>query len=914
MFVFYFLFAFFGFFMTFTSSQWVLAAKSLEIHPTLGAEPTFTNQKLIHAALYPLFPGDDVTTKEGLFLIREVADQVRKDCPECQISKTIDKNGRPAYEVQTPYGFEFQITMDCKVIEIILSPLTIQQTHKNLNHLQRLIWLTTRKQGLFPNPYYGGAHVNLGFQSAFRNNLFAFTNYLSILMSNSLALREFGAGPMNSPTLLDLPADQQEAFAHGIAQMEKAYLQSMDRIEMQMKTNSINFPQKKASRFQDQLILEYQNLSDKKLLPKEEQTDFWVQHLITQAFHSNPKGQVPADKFQAVSLSKILDPNIEDKNKVIEHRFFLAFKNAQQMFLAYLLTEGWAQYAWQSASKFVTIQFQPDEPLTPEEIFIQNKYTVTPLNSKEPLPANPITYLSLRGILNSRFITDEASAMNFMAQIKDLLPPVHLADDKPYLRQQLARYAQNTSQILPALPEETIHPDPYSEFHASRKPLLEDNSGPTNLNQRLIHLDQLKFISPEELQFLQAGITQRIHAIWAFLKDLQSAKEASDAFESGSLSKARFERLLRFYHLTMAEIKNIPLESAGFFYGIDIIRHPQGHFVGLEDNIGNLGGMADVLENRLDFMSHHLSSLGPLFGVKSMEDLRGGKLKRSELGFLEKVVQVLKKKKSDRQVWVIFRENTEEMEHLKFYIQQLRHAGAKVITLKQLQENPDFIQDGDAVLLRTISPRHRDLPIQIRDKIQHGQVTWVGSSALWQLLSNKEFMIEIPSLIRHYLHQEPLLDQPEIIPLWDDNLESKNKFREDLLFSYQHEWPSYVLKLTNAAQGVGVYFQKDLNHIFSNYFHRSQQQILQRFVHPSTVGHFISDFRLPTLVVGGEVHVSDYPWSRAIENTPSAKMNVSDKAMVLPVFLTTEIQEQKISPLARKQTPVRCDQLWGGLH
>jgi len=93
-------------------------------------------------------------------------------------------------------------------------------------------------------------------------------------------------------------------------------------------------------------------------------------------------------------------------------------------------------------------------------------------------------------------------------------------------------------------------------------------------------------------QTLRPGVEQRGRALTEFLKDILSGR--FEIAEAGIIPKEFIEALLRQYN---AEewAKVLRPEDLSFWYGPDLVRSADGQFRVLEDNIGNLGGIGDLV-------------------------------------------------------------------------------------------------------------------------------------------------------------------------------------------------------------------------------------------------------------------------------------------------------------------------------
>jgi uncharacterized circularly permuted ATP-grasp superfamily protein len=119
-------------------------------------------------------------------------------------------------------------------------------------------------------------------------------------------------------------------------------------------------------------------------------------------------------------------------------------------------------------------------------------------------------------------------------------------------------------------------------FAQSKKDFMGDNA--------LFPLPRL--ILDSELQLLRDGVAQRGNALRAFLQDHYSGEKSylgADIFPKGVL-----EKIIARYHEHDYMGKLNP-QTISFIYGPDIIRKPDGQFAIIEDNIGFVGGIGDLM-------------------------------------------------------------------------------------------------------------------------------------------------------------------------------------------------------------------------------------------------------------------------------------------------------------------------------
>ena len=110
-----------------------------------------------------------------------------------------------------------------------------------------------------------------------------------------------------------------------------------------------------------------------------------------------------------------------------------------------------------------------------------------------------------------------------------------------------------------------------------------------------------RVLSQTENGTLRTGVAQRAKAVTAFLKDYYSGKKS---FIKGNvIPEAVLEQIIA--RASEGPVKGwLNPEDIGFFYGPDLIRGPDGKFFIIEDNLGYVGGMGDLLKARKVMFQH----------------------------------------------------------------------------------------------------------------------------------------------------------------------------------------------------------------------------------------------------------------------------------------------------------------------
>jgi len=310
---------------------------------------------------------------------------------------------------------------------------------------------------------------------------------------------------------------------------------------------------------------------------------------------------------------------------------------------------------------------------------------------------------------------------------------------------------------------------------------------------RLIPFDLIpRVISAADWHKLQAGLRQRVHALNRFLFDIY---HDYDIVRAGVISAEQVFANPQ-YQPGMQQLK-LPRNLYAHIAGIDLIRHNDGDFYVLEDNLRCPSGVSYMLENRRMMMRlfPELFALAPVAPVEHYPNLLGETLRAASLKPNPTVV-----------VLTPGRFNSAYFEHA-FLARQM---GVELV------EGPDlFVRDNQVFMKTTVGPQqvdviYRRVDDDFLDPLAGNPDSLLGVPGLYAayrsgqvVLANamgtgvaddKSIYPYVPDMIRFYLDEEPILKN---VPTW----QCRND--KDLQYVLDH-LPELVVKETQGAGGYGM--------------------------------------------------------------------------------------------------------------
>ncbi len=311
--------------------------------------------------------------------------------------------------------------------------------------------------------------------------------------------------------------------------------------------------------------------------------------------------------------------------------------------------------------------------------------------------------------------------------------------------------------------------------------------------ERLIPSDVVPRIIPaHEWEFLERGLVQRVTAINRFLADIYHGQEILKAGVIPAEQIFANEQ----YQVAMIGIK-VPHDTYAHIVGVDIVRHNDGEFYVLEDNLRVPSGVSYMLSNRKTMM-RLFPDLFQRHAVRPVEHYPA-----LLLNTLRAATEV------DSPTVVLLtpgRYNSAYFEHA-FLAQQM---GIELV------EGQDLFVKGAHVYMRTTSgPQRVDViyrriddsfldPLAFRPDSMLGVPGLLAAYRLGNVVianaigtgvaDDKSIYPYVPEMVRFYLGEEPLLKN---VPTWQCR-------RPDELAYVLDHLPELVVKEVHGAGGYGM--------------------------------------------------------------------------------------------------------------
>ncbi|MGE3862448.1 MAG: circularly permuted type 2 ATP-grasp protein, partial [Burkholderiaceae bacterium] len=311
--------------------------------------------------------------------------------------------------------------------------------------------------------------------------------------------------------------------------------------------------------------------------------------------------------------------------------------------------------------------------------------------------------------------------------------------------------------------------------------------------ERLIPSDVVpRIISAGEWEFLERGLVQRVTAINRFLADIYHGQEILKAGVIPSDQIFANEQ----YQVAMIGIK-VPHDTYAHIVGVDLVRHSDGEFYVLEDNLRVPSGVSYMLSNRKTMM-RLFPDLFQRYAVRPVEHYPA-----LLLNTLRAATE------ADSPTVVLLtpgRYNSAYFEHA-FLAQQM---GIELVEGQDL-----FVKDAHVFMRTTSGPQRVDViyrriddsfldPLAFRPDSMLGVPGLLAAYRLGNVVianaigtgvaDDKSIYPYVPEMVRFYLGEEPLLKN---VPTW------QCRKQDDLRYVLDH-LPELVVKEVHGAGGYGM--------------------------------------------------------------------------------------------------------------
>ena len=314
-------------------------------------------------------------------------------------------------------------------------------------------------------------------------------------------------------------------------------------------------------------------------------------------------------------------------------------------------------------------------------------------------------------------------------------------------------------------------------------------------SERLIPFDVIpRIISADEWALLRRGITQRIQALNRFLHDIYHDQEI---LRAGIVPQ---EQVLTHsgYQLAMCGL-DLPGQIYAHIAGIDVIRHSDGGFYVLEDNLRTPSGVSYMLENR-KMMMRLFPELFASHAVAPVEHYPNL--------LLETLRQAAPADVADPTVVVLTpgQFNSAYFEHA-FLASQM---GVELVEGQDLMVKNGLVYMRTTAGLRQVDVIYRRLDDAFIDPLAFRQDSMLGVPGLMSVYragrvnianavgtgvaDDKSIYPFVPDMIRFYLGEEPLLNN---VPTW------QLRKPDDLAYVLER-LPELVVKEVQGAGGYGM--------------------------------------------------------------------------------------------------------------
>lgn len=417
-----------------------------------------------------------------------------------------------------------------------------------------------------------------------------------------------------------------------------------------------------------------------------------------------------------------------------------------------------------------------------------------------------------------------------------------------------------------------------------------------------------RVITKDEFKILQSGTEQRARAIQAFLKDYYSRGDfyiRNQIIPKEVVDSALFRNNELKYKMILKK------NDFNFWYGPDVIRDVTGTFRVVEDNLGYIGGMGDLIRARESLMKNI-----PQY-KEALKGLNNPALFYEEM--LNRYTKIANEKKGIP-LLIMYEENVsadnedKRIKNLfsKHGIETYYYFHASGNSKKSLiiRNNELFLQsvEGRKTNLQKVSHVILDMepsdfaPINSKNKL-HGFWKLVGEGKIsvtnsvgTEFVNDKGIYPYVEKMIEGYLHENPILKNIETS--FGATISSKGiQLNENLIQEVRKNPQDWVIKGVMGRGGDSVYIGKkmtplEVEQVLLNVIKNPAAYIFQKYTHLSVLDNHIVDLRLITDMVSDAPLVANTPWGRALPLSGSGKVNISLEGRETAVFVNSEYSNE----------------------
>jgi hypothetical protein len=400
-------------------------------------------------------------------------------------------------------------------------------------------------------------------------------------------------------------------------------------------------------------------------------------------------------------------------------------------------------------------------------------------------------------------------------------------------------------------------------------------------------------LQPHELQMILKGTRQRAEALKLFFVDMIMGH--AQIATSGIFPPDFFESF--FYPYSLHQLRELwskkSVDDVAFIYGPDIVRNPQGKFVVLEDNVGDIGGVLDAEAIRAVF--HEFHKMGVYEGrVRTRFEtwvrhwVSATHVPQNEIYFVTVPV---------RQLVPLYDTESERVDFLLQSIGLTPYAPQarirpKLGAVKAILNMQDVtVLFPNATDVKSILNAFRDNQLQL----------FMGPGI--QTLGRKSLLPFVDKIIAFYLQQKPMVptQTSELVHIADGHPQAARQWVYKASISGSDE-DIYILKdLPLGALNASLSrIQSRIDHAELHNRTFAEGFIRQRWVEQSFIpagsslgwARFNVDIRPLGCVIGSWSDINEPLWGRATMRVTGARNNVSHGAFQLVIFAQPETQHR----------------------
>ncbi len=427
---------------------------------------------------------------------------------------------------------------------------------------------------------------------------------------------------------------------------------------------------------------------------------------------------------------------------------------------------------------------------------------------------------------------------------------------------------------------ESLHPKHIKAFAKQAKVIGSDH-------RSLMPIPRV--LTSEEHDNLMKGVQQRGRALWEFYKDL--ATRDAKAVRAGIIPENIVDRIL--LKSAYFETARFQLTNSATYFGPDIVRGPDGKFVVLEDNFGDLGGMADASESRRDLLEL-LPEYQKVFRADSGQTYAktiADEMRRMAVPADGEIICLIPKRTLNRN---------------RHFIEQLASQNVRVLFAEDVLKYNLIDTGPDGAFLRTTEGIKKPIGAMIlrgipgewfRKKIPKvykahtdGKVSVLGLD-LHDMLGDKEMLQYVDDFVKFYLKEEPILPSLSTKSFRKVGPGNNAIFDKEFLDEVFSDLDQYVIKHTQGVQGNEVWIGKRMDANSKQSLELQRQialypgnYVAQKYTPISVLEDHLVDLRVLSIISDQGVATGDRIWGRALHISGDGRLNMSQKGGGVAVF------------------------------